>query len=390
MPAAPEESSMHRSTEVSMALAALLVGATAAQADSQATQKYTRNVAIAIWNGAEILDWAGPSEVFAAASHVAQHGSENAFNVYTVSKTKDPIVSQGFIDVIADYTIADAPKPDIVVFPGGGGRSVLEDPEFFAWASRAAKEAEVAVSVCTGAFVLAKAGLLDDKPATTWYGQLDRFEAEYPKTRVQRGCRFVDNGQVVTTAGVSAGIDGSLHLVARLLGRHVADQTAQYMEYRWTPEPYLSKDYSVLNPSLDERGRRLQQAGIFTEEKNYESAIQVGQALTKEDPNDAAAWMQLRQSYHASKRYDDAMPAFAKAARSKDLAAGAWYNAACSAGLDQDKAHALEYLGKAFDAGFKYPDYARNDSDLAILRGDPKFDALLAKASAANARTANR
>lgn len=224
-----------------------------ARAETTSARPHTRNVAIAIWNGAEILDWAGPAEVFAAAGNIARKGDDRAFNVYTVSKTKDPIVSQGFVDVIADYTIADAPKPDIVVFPGGGGKSVLDDPEFFAWASRVAGDAEVAISVCTGAFILARAGLLDGKPATTWYGALDRFESDYPKTHVQRGMRFVDNGAVVTTAGVSAGIDGALHVVARLLGRQVADQTAQYMEYRWTPEAYLAKNYPETNPRLESR-----------------------------------------------------------------------------------------------------------------------------------------
>jgi transcriptional regulator GlxA family with amidase domain len=124
---------------------------------------------------------------------------------------------------------------------------------FLEWAKGSASQAEIAVSVCTGAFILAKAGLLDGKEATTWYGMLDKLEKDFPKVRVRRGNRFVDNGKIVTTAGVSAGIDGSLHVVARLLGSQVAGQTAQYMEYRWTPEAYLSNSYTYLNPSLDSR-----------------------------------------------------------------------------------------------------------------------------------------
>ncbi len=234
----------------------------AASAPDKGRTPYTRNVAICIWNGAEILDWAGPSEVFAAAGNIATDSDAPAFHVYTVSKTKDPIVSQGFIDVLPDYSIADAPKPDIVVFPGGGGKSVLDDPEFYAWAAGAARDAEVALSVCTGAFILAKAGMLDGKSATTWYGVIDQLEQQYPNTRVIRGTRCVDNGQVVTTAGVSAGIDGALHVVARLLGKPIADLTAQYMEYHWTPDAYLAQTYPLLNPSLDLRGQERQLAAI--------------------------------------------------------------------------------------------------------------------------------
>jgi transcriptional regulator GlxA family with amidase domain len=202
-----------------------------------------RNVAIVIWDGAEVLDWAGPAEVFESASRFGQKGSRPAFKVYTVSKTTDAITSQRFISVNPQYSIENAPAPNIIVLPGGGTDSVTEDPAFQAWAGKAAVEAEVALSVCTGAFVLGRAGLLDDRDVTTWYGAMDRLIKSFPKARVHPGRRFIDSGDVITTAGVSAGIDGSLHLVARLLGREVADRTAQYMEYRWTPEPYLAQEY---------------------------------------------------------------------------------------------------------------------------------------------------
>src|SRR6185436_5758834 len=128
--------------------------------------------------------------------------------------------------VVPSYSIADAPKPDIVLFPGGPSSKVYEDAEFFAWAKQACAGAEIAQSVCTGAFVLAKAGLLDGLEVTTHYGSIDNLQKNYPKAQVKRGRRFVDNGKVVTTAGISAGIDGSLHIVARLLGRRVADEVA--------------------------------------------------------------------------------------------------------------------------------------------------------------------
>jgi len=337
-----------------------------------------RNVAIVVWNGAEILDWAGPTEVFAAAGNIAAQGGSTAFHVYTVSKTKDPIVSQGFVRVLPDYSIKDAPKPDIVVFPGGGGSSVLSDPEFFGWAKAAAANAEVALSVCTGAFILGRAGFLDGKQATTWHGMLDQFEKEFPKVDVRRGSRFVDNGTIVTTAGVSAGIDGSLHVVARLLGRYVADETAQYMEYRWTPEAYLSNSYTLLNPSLDSRGRRVQQAEIFVSEGNPSEAIRICEQLVAEKPDDAPAWRQLGQALHSSKRYEDAVAAFTKAARSNEVRAGAWYDAACSAGLLQNKERALDFLKKSFDAGLEGRERVRYDPDLALLHKDPRLEALIA------------
>jgi transcriptional regulator GlxA family with amidase domain len=152
--------------------------------------------------------------------------------------------------------------------PGGSSGSVSGDAEFVAWVKSAAGKADVTLTVCTGAFVLAKAGLLDGKEVTTWYDAVERLRRDAPKSTVLAGRRFVDSGRFITTAGVSAGIDGSLHLAARLFGRVVADQTARYMEYHWTPEPYLAKGYALLNPSADEAGRRLQMAEILRTDGN--------------------------------------------------------------------------------------------------------------------------
>ncbi|HUJ25734.1 MAG TPA: DJ-1/PfpI family protein [Myxococcales bacterium] len=202
-----------------------------------------RNVAIVIYPGVELLDFAGPAEVFAVASKQASAAGQDAFHVYTVAKTREPIVSQGFLKVTPDYSIEDAPKPDLVLFPGGNATSVTDDAAFMEWARKVSGASEIAMSVCTGAFVLGKAGLLDGKTATTWFGATDRLRKTFPAASIQDGRRFVDQGHVVTTAGVSAGIDGALHVVARLLGRAVADGTARYMEYHWSPEPYLAEGY---------------------------------------------------------------------------------------------------------------------------------------------------
>jgi putative intracellular protease/amidase len=215
-------------------LVLLAVAGAAGPCVAAPAKPYTRNVAIVIYDNAEPLDWTGPYEVYNDAASFGSANGLRAFNVYVVSKTKDAVNSQGMW-VVPGYSIADAPKPDIVLFPGGPSNKIYDDPEWFAWAKKACDEAEIAQSVCTGAFVLGKAGLLDGLEVTTHYGSIDRLGEMYPKAQVKRGRRFVDNGHVVTTAGISAGIDGSLHVVARLLGRKVADEVARYMEYAWFP-----------------------------------------------------------------------------------------------------------------------------------------------------------
>lgn len=190
-----------------------------------------RNVAIFVHNGVEVLDFAGPSEVFA---------STEGFNVYTVSLTTEPIISQGFIKIIPAYSLSDCPKPDIVVLPGGQTGPFLENKPLIDWIKTCAQHAEIMLSVCTGAGLLAKAGLLDGKQATTFHNYIDPLQKATPNARILRNTRFVDNGQIITTAGVSAGIDGALHVVAKLKGLAVATQTAHYMEYdKWKPNEGL-------------------------------------------------------------------------------------------------------------------------------------------------------
>lgn len=191
-----------------------------------------RNVAICVWDEVELLDFSGPGEVFAVADEC------RAFRVYTVGVSYAPIMSQGFVRVMPEYSIDDCPRPDIVVLPGGGAGPVLANPRVRAWLKDAAAKAEIVLSVCTGAFVLAGTGLLDGLAATTWYGDIDRLRAVAPRTVVHADRRFVDNGRIVTSAGVSAGIDAALHVVARLHGMPTARATAQYMEYEWHPERY--------------------------------------------------------------------------------------------------------------------------------------------------------
>lgn len=189
-----------------------------------------RRVAILVYPGVELLDFAGPGEVFASAAH------RGAFEVFTVAATREPVVSQGFVEVTPQYSIADSPHPDLLVIPGGNAGSVIDNPELMAWVTKTAAKAEAVMSVCNGAFILARAGLLDGLEATTHWSSIDALRRAAPRTRVLDDVRFVDNGRVVTSAGVSAGIDAALHLVSRLVGEKTAKGTARYMEYRYQPQ----------------------------------------------------------------------------------------------------------------------------------------------------------
>ena len=191
-------------------------------------RKPARKVAILLYDGVELLDFAGPGEVFAAG------GGE--FEVYTVAARAEPITSQGFVRVVPEHTFRTAPRPDVLVVPGGDSSAVLNDEASMAWIAAAAKDAELVLSVCTGAFVLARAGLLDGGSATTHHRSLDALERMATGTAVLRDRRWVDSGKVITAAGVSAGIDAALHAVEKLIGPKTADGIARYMEYRWQRE----------------------------------------------------------------------------------------------------------------------------------------------------------
>jgi putative intracellular protease/amidase/YHS domain-containing protein len=184
-----------------------------------------RSALILVFNGMELLDFAGPAEVFGAAG----------FRVDAVAATKEPVRSMGLVTVTPRYTFDDCPRADVIIVPGGSAGVVARDKRVTDWLARASRDADVTLSVCTGAFVLARAGLLDGKEATTHWGAVARLGKEFPQITVRKDQRVVDTGKVVTSAGVSAGIDGALYVVERLLGRPKAASTARYMEYNWQP-----------------------------------------------------------------------------------------------------------------------------------------------------------
>jgi len=335
---------------------------------------YTRNVAIVVYKNAEPLDWTGPFEVYNDAASFGRSNGERAFNVYVVSKTTDAVDSQG-MTVVPSYSIANAPKPDIVVFPGGPSGAIYDDPAFFEWAKKASNDAEIAQSVCTGAIVLAKAGMLDNLEVTTWHGAIERLQETSPNARVENGRRFVDNGHVVTTAGISAGIDGSLHVVARLLGRRVADQVATYMEYHWTPEAYLTTNYTYFNPSTTSAGRRLQTGDVAFEAKEYAEAEQIYRGVASADPSNQEAWNDLGVTLQTKKDHIGAAEAFARAAgtaKEKRAIALNFYNAALEYARGDHGDDAVAMLEKAAGAGLPLGQALQQDPIFAKFKDDAR------------------
>ncbi len=191
------------------------------------------NVAILLFDGVELLDFAGPGEVFSVAECPGI-----TFKVFTVAAEDKPITSQGFVKITPQYSLAHCPQPDILIIPGGQTRDVANDANVIQWIKRTYNHTKYILTVCTGAFVLAKTGLLDGNDVTTWHGAVDALRTAAPKATVYGDRRFVDNGDIITSAGVSAGIDASLHIIAGLQGNGIALRVAHAIEYPWKPYRY--------------------------------------------------------------------------------------------------------------------------------------------------------
>ncbi|HTY40840.1 MAG TPA: DJ-1/PfpI family protein [Thermoanaerobaculia bacterium] len=183
-------------------------------------------VAILVFDGVQIIDSMGPYEVFGASG----------FEVYTVGRTKTPVTTAMGLTIVPRYDFADAPAPAVLVVPGGGVRGARESEATLRFVRETTARAQHTLSVCNGAFILGSAGLLDGLSATTTAGLVGELRAEFPKTRVVGDRRFVDNGKIVTAGGLSAGIDGALHVVARMMGDATAARVAVGEEYDWHPE----------------------------------------------------------------------------------------------------------------------------------------------------------
>ncbi len=188
-----------------------------------------KTIALLLFDDVEVMDFAGPFEVFSVTNELHQ---DSLFTLRTVALTTDPVTARNGLSVNPDVQLDAMPQADIVVIPGGDGtRGVLQQPETMNWIQQVSANAEHVLSVCSGTLLLAGAGLLNDMPATTHHEVFDTLAELSPTTRLIRDQRFVDNGRIVTSAGISAGIDMSLYMVARLYGHDVAQKTARYMEY---------------------------------------------------------------------------------------------------------------------------------------------------------------
>jgi transcriptional regulator GlxA family with amidase domain len=220
----------------------LLLGCVASSADKAPTyvEKAAQfKVAVLIYDNMEILDFAGPKEVFSATNDVAAYYTKpRPFEVYTVTPKALTITTIDGTTITADFSLSNAPTPDILVVPGAplaGIAALNEDAAALTWIK--SQKTKVTMSVCSGALILAKAGLLANQDATTHHMAMEPLKALSPTTKILADHRYVDTGAILTTGGVSAGIDGTLHLVDRLLGREAATGVAKYvMEYPWDPE----------------------------------------------------------------------------------------------------------------------------------------------------------
>ncbi len=189
------------------------------------------NIGILIFNEVEVLDFTGPFEVFSIARHIGS--DQKAFNVSTIAQRKEMIKARNGLKVYPDYCFDDTPHFDILIIPGGYGAEKIEihNKEVINWIENRMENVDIMASVCTGAFLLAESGLLDGKKATTHWMDIDRLEKEYSKIKVQRDVKFVDEGSIITSGGISAGINMSFHIIQRLLGVEVAKATSRRMEY---------------------------------------------------------------------------------------------------------------------------------------------------------------
>lgn len=189
------------------------------------------NVGILLFNEIEVLDFAGPFEVFSIASY--SNCQQKPFTVKTVAQTTDLISARNGLKVQPDFDFNNSPSFDILIIPGGYGAEEIEihNEILKNWIKIRAEECDIIASVCTGSFLLAETGLLDGKRATTHWLDIDRLESEYKKIKVQRGVKYVDESNIITSGGISAGINMSFYLLNRLVGKEIAIATAKRMEY---------------------------------------------------------------------------------------------------------------------------------------------------------------
>src|SRR5438067_410526 len=211
-------------------------------------QNQLLTVGILIFDDVEVLDFCGPFEVFSVARPVREHSDEfKLFNVVTIAEEDKIINCRGGLLVKPHATIENHWSLDILVIPGGQGtRRERHNHHLLDWIVRQDQHTNLTTSVCTGAFLLAERGLLDHRQATTHWSSIEWMRSTYPAVEMLADTRVVDEGHIITSAGISAGIDMSLHVVSRLYGIDVAEWTARRMEYEWTA-PVQGQSHSAFS-----------------------------------------------------------------------------------------------------------------------------------------------
>ena len=197
-------------------------------------------VAILVFDDVEALDLGGPYEVFTTAVRMAQRlqpGAPAPFGVQCVARSLAPVRARAGLRVLPDADFTSATAPDVLIVPGGVVDAAAACADTRSWVAQAARGAQITASVCTGAFILAAAGVLTEGPATTHWEDIADLRAQFPTLDVRENVRWVDRGALVTSAGISAGIDMSLHLVTRLASAALAERTARQMDTPWNREP---------------------------------------------------------------------------------------------------------------------------------------------------------
>ena len=214
-----------------------------------------KTVAILLFDGADIMDVTGPWSVF----------EHSGLSVVTVAKQAEPVRVGRTLEITAEFTLETLPDVDVLVIPGGGAAEMNQDPDIVAWIAQRHESTGTLFSVCSGAFFLAKAGLLNGRKATTFAGLIPDLARQFPEVEVSNTAKYVDSGKIVTSAGLSSGIDASFHVVSKLYGQGRAQDIANHMEYAWDPESTYARSKLADRYLSDIRSL----AGLFTREFVY-------------------------------------------------------------------------------------------------------------------------
>ncbi len=276
----------------------------------QSAKKRKLNVAILLYEGVELFDFAGPGEVFSVAGYFSTY--EN-FDVFTVSGSGETLVSQRFLSITPNYSVANAPKPDIIILPGGNSKNAYQDEKVMNWLGAQYDSTRFLLTVCTGVFILEKTGQLKGHRATTHWGA-NYSLSEKEGVEVISEVKFIDSGKIITSGGVSSGTEGALHLVQKISGIRAAQEVARYMEYdNWKPNlglidyenPYTGlNSLNDINKSISAQNEvyygEVEMAGYhFLDENKHDFAKIVFECLSDQFPEEPSNFNNLSKVYKA-------------------------------------------------------------------------------------------